>query len=354
MKKGIKLLLSLLLFLPVLVLADAIGPDFITYEVEVVKDEGIDYYNYIDAKDGNPSGHLDKGTRIKIEFDAKYNGERFLYGIYEKKGIYVKEKDVVAVGEINTDNSNVLDTGEDNKIKITDEVIVRKGPAESFPEAGKLKKAETTFRYLVPSSNYIYVDYKGVKGWIKGNEEGLMYGLGDIITYESINSGECGTIPKSTVFKDVWVPGMFNQEAELEYKDNCKFTVDVGDLDFATLAEVKKVYKANQEISFRSDDDKRIVISEGDEFTVLSDDIDDYYYVEVGKDKGWLEVDLEEDATYVRDLKEKKQHKDDDEDEEKDTNVIVLACVVGGVAFALGAITTLILLNRKKKNEKKD
>ena len=54
------------------------------------------------------------------------------------------------------------------------------------------------------------------------------------------------------------------------------------------------------------------------------------------------------------DKKDKKKHDDDeDEDEEKmDSKTIVLICVIGGVAFALGALVSIVLVN--KKNKKKE
>lgn len=350
MKKGIKLLLAVLLLLPIFVFADSVAPDYISYDVEVLKDEGIDYYDYKGASEGVATGHLDKGTRLTIEFTVTYNGENYLYTTYDKKAIYVKATDVVAIGEIDIDAHSVIDTKEENKVKITDEVIVRKGPAESFPEAGRIKNAETTYRYAISPPTYIYVDYNGIKGWIDANSEGITYGFSDIILFEE-TSGKCGTIPKSTVLEDIWSMGFYDDEVELKY-NKCTFTTNLSKMKYAKLLDVKKVYRINYKRSFYSDDDKDIILNKGDEITVLSSEYNGYYYVDAGEDKGWLEIDLEKESTYVKDLKEEVKQKKNHEEDEKDTNVVVLTCVVGGVAFALGAIVTLILINRKKQVKK--
>ena len=99
-----------------------------------------------------------------------------------------------------------------------------------------------------------------------------------------------------------------------------------------------------------------------------------YIFVEYKGNQYWLKEDCEEEELFKEVEKpadepeeepeeekkeeeeedkpsKKKKDKDDDEDDEEmlDSKTIIIICVVAGVAFALGALMTIILVNKRKK-----
>ena len=147
--KKIMMLLIVLLLLPVMVFADAAGPDFKPYEVEVKKENGVDYYTYRDFDRGIPTGVMPKGTVVKVYFQSVYDDDEiYLGGDYQGKNVYFKASDVVAKGELDVKDAYVYNNDSPVPIKIVDEVIVRKGPSPAFEETGVLEDIETTYTYM--------------------------------------------------------------------------------------------------------------------------------------------------------------------------------------------------------------
>ena len=355
MKKSLLLLLSLVLFLPIFVLADAAAPDFISYKVEIANKDGAGYYDYDGVLSGTPIGTLEKGTELTVEYETAFQRVEYVAVKYDKKIVFIKASDVVAVGEFSTKNKNVASYEREQKIKFVDEVVVRKGPSSLYPEAGTIKKGETTFKYYIVYPHYIYVDYKGVKGWIDPSDAGILFGGYDYIAYKEITNS-CGTIPKNTILEEIWTSSLGDFQVEVEYK-GCKFTKI--DSDLARISAAKKVYRLNKDKTFNDLNGKEVTLKKDDEIFVLTEPRaaydSDYYYIEAGMNKGWIDLDLPDDAKFVREIeiKKKDSKKDDDDDEEKEIKIPVIAGVVIAVSFLLGALITLILLNRKKnKNEK--
>ena len=362
MKKISKLLLVLLLLLPAIVFADVAGPDSKPFEIEVVKTAGVKYYKSF--RDREPAGTLPKGTTMKIYFQSTYNGEIYLNGDYENKNIYIKAEDVVAKGELNVKDSTVSSTEKPIKIKITDEVILRKGPSPAFEETGRLENVETTYEYYIINPYYVYVNYKGTKGWLFFDDS-VYYGGHNYVTRHKI-SNSCGSIPSDTILEDVWQTNSNNasKKINIEY-DGCNY--NVSEYYIIKLNEKAQIYEIKEKIRFFTDLEKNdsIDIKAGERISILSEDsynssYYNYYYVEYEGERGWIYVNLSNVAEFVKEGKEvvkskdKEEDEDEDDEDEIDSSTIVLICVITGVAIALTAIVTIVLVNKKNKkaNEK--
>ena len=363
MKKIIKsLLLVVLLLIPYIVKADMGLPPMKEYEVEVVKDE-IYYYDY----SGNPKGTIKKGTKLTITYGWVDNGEEYLYGEYNNNWVYIKSKDVVTKEEFGIDAEGVAQYTP-RKIKVTKELEVKKGPSESFETVGTIKKGEYEFEYVTQTPIYIYIDTKDVKGWINSEEEGTEFGgITYIIPVEK--ETKCGTIPANYEFKNVWYDDIYPQSVTVKYKDcdvELKILTDIAEVDLH-----KKVYKSKKEIeiykNIGSNPEKaEKTIPEGKEFVLITEQFvknqftqnaEFYYYVEYNKKQYWITADdLINNSEFVKDYVEPEEKEEDEEKEESssmDSKTIIIICVVAGVSLALGALVTLLLVNKKGKKETK-
>lgn len=361
MKKVLRVLLLLVLMVPVMVFADVAGPENKPFEVEVKKSDGIPYYDYYSLKKDEALGTIPKGVTFTVYYQTVYEGVSYVGGYYEDKSIYVKASDVVAKGELDVDDSSVYDRDEAVKIKIVGEAILRKGPSEAYEETTTIKDIETTFTYFVMDPFYVYIDYKGDKGWLDINKDNIYFDGGNYITSERIRN-RCGEIPANTIVEDVWKSDLYSNEVEFDYK-GCTFNIDTEDnMSFNIMTDKIYVYELEEDIELYPDYSKgnSETIEEGSEIRILSGNPrNEYgemlYYVEYKKLKGWVMFDPEEEARYVKSIEREDNKKDSDEDdEETDSNTIVIVCIVVGVAVAFTALGVILYLATKKKEGEKN
>lgn len=390
MKKFNLLLLLALLFVPFLVKADMGAPEMLKYDVLVVKEEGIDRYTY-DYKKMKyvVDGHIDKGTKITIEMEIKEGSTTYLYyrdnSAYES--YYVKSTDVVlAQEELSYKDSSVdkLDK-EINIIINSDDVKVKKGPSEVYETVGILEKGtKGSYKYHIENSVYIYVEMQGLKGWISIEDGGVLMQTSDMIVAEPIKL-TCGTIPTNTVLEDVYVTDSWTGKTLIEYK-GCKelwssfktpnLVPIVDDDTYAKVSEDLKLYEDPKGKSVG-------VVKKGETVKIESDTYygrTPYYTEDVNGEgtlfvyvlyegKGyWAEYTNDYEVVFEKtaapknaskeDKKDKKEEKkkqrdDDDEDDEEglDSTTIIIICVIAAVAFSLGALVTIILVNKRKKSK---
>ena len=364
MKKLLKTIILLILVIPFVVKADMGMPVMKEYEVEVIKDE-INYYDY----NGEPKGTIPKGTTINIIYGYNIDNEEYLFGEYGKEWVYIKSKDVVTKDEFGIDAEGVGQYLR-QKIKSEKELEVKKGPSESFETVGTLKAGEYEFEYATQTPLYVYVDTKDVKGWVKAEDNDLLFGgLSYIVPVEK--ETKCGTIPANYELKEIWKKVLFESAITVKYND-CETELSTF-TDVVMILLQKKVYKTKKEIELYNNignqkEKAEKTIPEGKEYVLLSDQFtknqftknaEFYYYIEYNKKHYWIVAnDLILESEFVKDYVEPKEKKDKEEDEEKedkiDTKTIIIICVTAGISLALGALITIILINKKgnKKDEK--
>ena len=352
MKKIIKLLLLLVLMIPVVVFADVAVPDTLSFKVEVKKSDGIDYYDYKSIREGEPIGRLPKGTTLVVDTQIVEDDEEYLGAGYKDTFIYVKATDVVAKGELDVKDKVVRDLPEPMKVRVKGEVILRKGPSAAHEESGRLSNIETTYEYMVYSPTYIYINYKGQKGWVEAVNEALSYDGADYILTKSYK-GACGEVPIGTKFNNVWKTFPDDSNANVFYH-NCSFALPTYRPGILKINGERLVYELKIDVPFFEtlDDDDSEMIKKGKEIIVLSEvkSNKDIYYVEYKGQEGFITINLDYEAEFIKEDKGKKV-RDDDDEEEKDSSSVVIVCVVVGLAVAFSALGIILYISKKGKKE---
>ncbi len=217
MKKILKGLLVTILLLPLLVKADMGAPETVPYTATVVKEGGIDCYNF-DGTKYSKNGHLDKEEKIKVLYETHAGDITYLAvnGLYGKCS-YVKANDVIPdEDEISPKNEGVTELKETQTFIVNaDEVKLRKGPSDSYEVIGALKKGtKGTYKYIV--SSHAYVEANGISGWVD------MIGKRVLTKTKYITAADvqtkCGTIPAGTILEDAWAATNWDGETLIRYK----------------------------------------------------------------------------------------------------------------------------------------
>lgn len=396
MKKIFSLIVALLLFVPIFAKADLGAPEIRKYEAIVVKDGGVDYYKYNSKGKMELAGHLEKDTKIIIVYEMYQNGTTYLEFQRDESDYgsltYVKLGDVVPADKEVTNKSEgvgKLEKSVDIIVNAKDGVPVRKGPSESYEVVGTLENGtKGLYKYYIEDSAYIYVDINGISGWVNVENGAILENYGDYVVSVPIKLS-CGTVPVGTVLKDVFFTDIWTGKSLIKYNDCEELWDSFKKPNLIKLNKVKYVeLLKNAELYDKPKGKSSEKLEKGTVLKVLSDtfygeDFDEqvgnegaynfYVFVEYKGNQYWLKEDCEEDELFKEvekpadepeeepeeDPKEdeedkpskKKKDKDDDEDEDEmlDSRTIVIICVVAGVAFALGALMTIILVNKRKK-----
>lgn len=392
MKKVFKgLLLLLLVLFPAVVKADMGAPMIATYEATVIVEGGTDCKNY-----NQDILHLDKGEKVIVDYESEdEDGDIYLGVEYNDTRCYVKSTDVMPTEEA-MDLSNKAISKLENPPKFlvyADEVEVRKGPSVSYEVVGKLKKGTIgKYLYEVYESSYIYVEAGEVKGWVDIIDKKVLTESDQFILGVDTES-DCGIIPANTIIKDGWDTSKWDMSKLVNYKGCETFIRSFKNPSVVSLIEPVQT-KTLKEITLYETSESEptaqkeiLKIPAGEQIKVLSDytyssrlsyePSDSYFYIEYGDTKGWVLCDnsyyeddicgnstiLEHNSTLDEEVESKEKDINLDEEVEsgeediapittgkKSSSVdIVITCVVVAFAIALGAIVTLILVNRKKK-----
>jgi flagellar basal body-associated protein FliL len=396
MKKIIILLLALFVMLPVVVSADLGAPSTIIYKATVVKEEGIDCYDF--GEEGYfKKGHLDKGAEVYIhgDLDSSHDGKTYSYYSLNQDGYgpdnsgYVLANEVIPVeGDVSPTQKGVSKLTKPVEFIVNANVAyVRRGPAASYESNGELSKGtKSTYEYYVPGSGYIYVDVNGVKGWVNMLGKTVLTKSSGYITVHSINT-DCGTIPANTLIEDAWTATAWDGVALLKLSNGCEtFYRTFHSTNIYGLSEAKEM-KATKEIEvYDNMDDLKVIATIPVDYglTILArysgvTSGGGTYYIDYNKTKGWIsgyemmvdgegikieEIEKEEEkeekenpvATEEQKIAEKENKKKEAKKEETkkqekttDTMTIVIMCCVGALAIAAGAGATILLVNKKKK-----
>ena len=378
MKKIFKVLMGVLLFLPFVVKADLGMPYFDSYEAVVITDDAP-YYDY-DGYDMKKEGTIPKDSKIEVQYEMDEDKEVYLGAVYKGDNIYIKAKDVAPLEEEVSYKKYAVDKKYKFKVFENDGVAVRKGPSVVYDSIGTLKEGTVgTVKGEMPESVYIYVETDDLSGWISTQDAAVFTNDRSFIVTQDLKTS-CGTVPAYTEFKHPWVSDVWSDKMEVEYK-GCKDTIkwfkrdELLQVSYDTYTKTKADLKVYDKMDGKKE---AFEIPAKTEINYLGTYFDmetgkEYYYVQYDGKKGWIKgndreifedfyvgEDISEDEPEEEeekedtDKKDKKKHDDDeDEDEEKmDSKTIVLICVIGGVAFALGALVSIVLVN--KKNKKKE
>ncbi|MBR6133679.1 MAG: SH3 domain-containing protein [Bacilli bacterium] len=400
MKKIVKsLLLFILLLIPYIVKADMGMPMSREYDVVVTNPNGIDYYDYNLIK----IGHYDTNTILTIEFESTINGTVYLnVKNNDGKNINVKASDVMLKEEEVTPKSEGVTKIRKRKVLVGDKDLeIRKGPSIVYEEIGKVPaNTELTVEYVVLDEFtnikiYCYVEYKGTKGWIYTIGKNAYYSSKDDIEDEYPSIGDmgdealvvktvktsCGTLEPGTIIKEYWYTDMYGNSSILYEKGDCKdniATMKTGNVALLGQDGYKGKITQKTDLYDLPKGKKIATLESGTEIVQYSyffpyeEEDNTYYYVEANNQKGWVAVpldskvnviDLTEELVKVpekeveEEPEEKKEDKKEKDKETKessmDSKTIIIICVVAGVSLALGALVTLLLVNKKGKKENK-
>ena len=409
MKKILKLLLAIIMFVPFIAKADMGAPTVRSYKAVVIKAEGITKYDDDLSKDGT----LAKDSVVEVEYEIKEKGVVYLSVTMEDDEDYnyffVKAEDVVPLEkEVDPGDKMVdkLEKSTEFKVFAKDGVDVRKGPSASYEKVGHLDQGTTgKYRYFIDESSYIYVDVAGVTGWVDQIDAAVLTKGGPVILAEIQNGGDaCGNIPANTTFDEIWYSIAWDGVAIADY-NGCQAELSwFKNEDMVTLLSEPDVEKTLKEVKlYQTPTSKKVLgsIPKGEKATFISDihyefDMgpgDMYIYAEYKGVKGWApykseyfksaeeyeedwdddedeeepeiededpvmpyeepeeEEELEEEEEEVTEKKHRREEEDEDDEEDSglDSRDIVIMCCIGAGTFLIGGAITIIFVNRKKK-----
>ena len=388
MKQIKKLFILLLLCVPCFVKADMGAPMLREFEIVVVNPDGVDY----EANDYNEeaTGHLDKDSVVLVtdDFNNQYtigvkesDGTTSILGkVNSLDGFSIVQEEVDPSKTDNDSSIKKFDTKQKALVYSEKGVNIYKGPSKIYKYVGTIKKGvKLDYQYAIDGEGgitYIYVDYKGQKGWVEIlNKNVLIENEVQFIFRVDVDS-ECGIIPKNTIVKPEYKTDRWSGSALFENK-KCKTLLKTfKSEEIMTLYNLKA--KSKVEIPIYDDTDKSNLImtipSNADLIYYTGSDSQmgtiDIHYVEYNGKRGWafvtyddFEIEYGDKVEYAKiDLAEKKEVKKEEskKEEKKDDkklfglnkNEFVLVCVAGGVILSLTGLIIIILINKKKKNKK--
>lgn len=381
-----KLFILLILCVPCIAKADMGAPMLREFEIVVVNPEGIDY----DANDYNEeaTGHLNKDDVVVVisEYDNQYDiGLKNSDGTYSILG-QIRSLDGFSIVQEEVDPTETtkgikkFDSKKQALVYNEKGVSVYSGPSKVYKYLGSIKKGiKLEYQYAIDGEGgltYIYVDYKGLKGWVEIlNKNVLIENEIQYIFRVDVES-ECGTIPKNTILTPEYATDKWSKSALFEY-NGCKTLLDVFKSDDIFPLYLGKG-KSKVDLSMYDDSDKSnliMTIPAGSDFTYYTGSdsqmgIVDVHYVEYNGKRGWIfntyddfEIEYGDKVEYAKldEAKKKEVKKEEPKKEEKkeekklfnlNKNEFVAVCVAGGVILSLTALAIILLINKKKKTKK--
>lgn len=381
-----KLFILLILCVPCIAKADMGAPMLREFEIVVVNPEGIDY----DPNDYNEeaTGHLNKDDVVVVisEYDNQYDiGLKNSDGTYSILG-QIRSLDGFSIVQEEVDPTETtkdikkFDSKKQALVYNEKGVSVYSGPSKVYKYLGSIKKGiKLEYQYAIDGEGgltYIYVDYKGLKGWVEIlNKNVLIENEIQYIFRVDVES-ECGTIPKNTILTPEYATDKWSKSALFEY-NGCKTLLNVFKSD-----EILGLYdgkaKSKVEIPVYDDSDKTNLITTipanteytyyaGTDATFGSIDVQ---YVEYEGKRGWSFATYEDyeiinieydkyaklDEAKKKEVKKEEPKKEEKKEEKKlfnlNKNEFVAVCVAGGVILSLTALAVILLINKKKKAKK--
>jgi len=299
MKKLLKALVLSLLVLPVIAKADMGAPGTVPYTATVVKEGGIDCYDYLGSS-YSIKGHLDKEAKVKVAYEMHAADVTYLAVENNSNCLYVKATDIVPdEKEVSPENDRVTKLSEAKTFIVNaNEVKVRKGPSDSYEVVGTLKKGtKGTYKYIIDA--HAYVEANGIKGWVDMIGKKVLT-KSKLITAADVQT-KCGTIPAGTILEEVWTATNWDGESLIKYNGCETFTNTFKSTTMFSFTDYK-IVKAKNELKIYKDVSKTNEVAKipaGEEFnviaftkaTVAGPDGDSSLpeYVEYNGVQGWVE-----------------------------------------------------------------
>lgn len=397
MKKIKLLLVFVLLLIPCMVMADMGAPSIKPFDMVVVAQDGIDYYDYQE----NVKGHLNKDDKITIcyEYNNNYSffkeESRDMYKLKNLDGLILLEDEVdpeKAISEPHSENEYQyvykVTTNVEGLVYADDGVDIRKGPSTVYEKVGHLDK-DTVFKYKYamgdPSgTTNVYVDTGSVKGWVDILDgKVLQTNTSKFITYKEVDMG-CAKIPKNTILSPKYVSDKWKHSALVEY-GSCKNLINYFRGVDGLVMLSNSNYVANTELDiyeyYDNGGEKVATIPANGNFVLMANasiqgDLQGNIYVSYNDKKGWVKSEYEnykrdENTSKNEEIEKEITIEEEEKDEKEDTKLVdtdkketnlnpvdyVSMYVIIGLSVALITVIIVILVNRKKKiinSEKND
>ncbi len=180
MRKVVLVLVILVLGIsPLKVKADSGGPSLNPYDVIVAREEAVIFnYDYKSDKLVEVK-KIEKGTKLKVEFEYYFDKEWYGVVYYENIDYYVKISDLmVADTKIDFERKEWTKTVE--YYVFGEDVYLYNGPSKLYDKVSKEKiPAGTILRVEVndgeDSSMWGYTTYNGVSGWLFVSYNGVVH-----------------------------------------------------------------------------------------------------------------------------------------------------------------------------------
>ena len=403
-KKFYFIILLLTMFMPYIVKADMGAPSIRRYEATVINSAGVDYYVYDTYDEVNnksiykKAGHLNSGDKFTVSYEGNNDNDKFIEIVLDESfdQKYIFDLDSVKPVDLEIDPTKI-DLGDDvvffdsEKIALTNaDVDLLKGPSFAYDKITTIPKGTNlSYKYGIGSEGltYIYVEYEGNKGWISILDEKVLIEANTrFVTFIDTKS-DCGIIEAGTIFTskyktDSWSSKytydkgycnslllVFKSESIAEMdRVNTTYMSNLNiDLYDKVGNKGKKVYtlKAGElftprAILFAYEDNKEYVYLyfENEIFTGFAYvNYDDLTYVENSKaseikEYTKREEKKEETVPKEEESKESEEYLEIETEDIKEDKNRVIICVIVGLSLAVIATCTILVINKKKKENK--
>lgn len=366
--------------------ADMGAPELREFEIVVINNNGVDYYDY----KGDIKGHLDKNDTVLVlyEYDGQYTigkkASRNGYEFNETIG-YINSLDGFSLAEDEVDPTKLPDDASITKydeyrsaiVYAKDGVDVYKGPSDVYDKVGHINK-DTVLSYKYAVETYdnvtnIYISNKDVKGWVEILDKKVLIENDTQYIFRNDVNTECGTIPKNSITTPKYKTDSWSHSTLFEYND-CKFLYDAF-RDEDVFAVYPNNYKTLKDITLyeTSDSNSKEVgtVPSGSEIIILSsgdyfNDTQNIKYIKYDELTGWAIVD-DESLEYISENDEKGITEDtikitEEEKQDEDIkpnkkpifsiNAFIIVIIVSTFILVLTGVIIAILVNRTSKNKK--
>ena len=392
MKKFVRFLALCLLFIPALVHADMGAPELRKYEAVVTNPNGIDYFDY----EENIVGHFDKDQILTVVMEI--GDHQLMVKVGDNlEGYYIENNGIMAKTEfVKPTDDRVYKESSERKaiVKNKKGVFIRKGPSIVYAAIGMIPyNTELTWQYYIygggglDTYTHIYVDYKGIKGWIDISGENVFIDSERYIFFSKEYQLSCGKIPANTFLKSTYQSDAWSRKYMINY-NHCSAIIDVRNTDKISLmwSETLDKIRINQDKSIYEYSDLSGepigTVHAGETAVFIASDGnigEENFNIYIEKDgiKGWIKSSvsesfetLDEKVPLENIVKEEIKEELVEEDKEKvkeeinknvnekekrktvSTRDIIIICMISGFSLAIGSISILILINKKKKKNK--
>lgn len=393
MKKILKLIMLMVFLIPLTVKADMGAPYIKEYIAIINEVYGADYYDY-DYENNKmiTKGSLEFNEEIKIDYEEKLNNEYYgHFNLNDKERYMIKLSDIIiketdvkldnnykcAKEKIEGEYRNCYET--DENLVISDGGIkLHSGPAYGYEVLSEIPKGTILkYEYASEASAWYYVEYNGIKGWvcelngaIGTKVENLMTARELEIFEESKYSEDAsiiGLIPVSTKIKEAYHLDEWSGKTLVTYNGITGYIYTGSLASYVGEKTIELNYDVDlwENLDYFNDRVELDKVTKGTKITYDYEYWDmpaTYAYTTYNGKTGWLCIEyceyLVEDPNEIETTTElitepvTSPTVEVVETKSLSGSTIVILCVAGAIIVALTATITIILVNKKKKQNK--